>query len=288
LERIFLIHKLPQEIEDRDSEFIRRGFLSEENKEVSIRQNGIHYSLMVREKGLNHSAKYEASISKRSFFALWPASTGSRIEKERRIDTRDAYRFRIDSYSGELKGLITAKIKFPGIREASSFSIPDYFGEELTWHRYFRNDRLSKISAIQLRAFLPMNTPNGFTSIGVLPYIREEGGLKVMLITTRSNGTWIFPKGQPIPGKSEKEVALIEASEEAGIKGRITGHPLIVSYIRGSEKTGILLFPMEITEISKKWQEKRERKRRLVSPDEAAGRITQSGLKSALKYLQLV
>ncbi|MBN2627917.1 MAG: NUDIX domain-containing protein [Spirochaetales bacterium] len=288
MERIFLIHKLPQQIEDQDPEYIRQGFLSEEIKEVSIRQNRMHYSLLVREKGPHHSVNYETPISKRSFFTLWPASSGSRIEKERRTLSRGSLVFRIDSYSGELKGLIIAKIKFPGVAEASSFAIPDYFGEELTWHKYFRNSKLSKLSAHQLRAFLPMNTPNGFTSIGVLPYIREENILKVMLITTRTNGNWIYPKGQPMPGKSEREVAQIEALEEAGIKGNITGHPLIAPYLRGSEKTSILLFPMEITEISKKWQEKKERKRKLLPVDEASSKITQPGLKSALKYLQLI
>ena len=56
------------------------------------------------------------------------------------------------------------------------------------------------------------------TQYGVIP-VRPaaDGGVEVLLITSRETRRWVVPRGNPILGKSPAESAAQEAFEEAGI-----------------------------------------------------------------------
>ena len=66
-----------------------------------------------------------------------------------------------------------------------------------------------------------MQTQNDI-SYGVIPYIKEEGVLKFLLIhqfsKMRGDTYWIFPKGHPEVGESEEETAMRELVEETSLK----------------------------------------------------------------------
>jgi len=44
---------------------------------------------------------------------------------------------------------------------------------------------------------------------------------EILLITSRGSGRWIIPKGWPMKGHNLPQAAIIEAYEEAGIRGEI-------------------------------------------------------------------
>ena len=55
-----------------------------------------------------------------------------------------------------------------------------------------------------------------------LPYRRRaDGGIEVLLITSRETRRWIIPKGWPAPGLTPHDSAINEAMEERGAIGRI-------------------------------------------------------------------
>lgn len=55
-----------------------------------------------------------------------------------------------------------------------------------------------------------------------LPYRRRaDGGIEVILITSRETGRWVIPKGWPAAGLAPHDSAKNEAIEEGGIVGRI-------------------------------------------------------------------
>ncbi|WP_243663517.1 NUDIX hydrolase [Rhodothermus marinus] len=58
---------------------------------------------------------------------------------------------------------------------------------------------------------------------GVLPVRQQNGRIEVLLITSRTVGRWILPKGNVKRHQTPIEAALQEAYEEAGIRGRIDG-----------------------------------------------------------------
>lgn len=74
---------------------------------------------------------------------------------------------------------------------------------------------------------------------GVVPY-REttKGNIEVMLIESSHAGNWGLPKGKKEKEMSKRESALVEAWEEAGVKGSAGEKLGTISYRKGS--TGVL------------------------------------------------
>ncbi|WP_449394903.1 NUDIX hydrolase [Devosia riboflavina] len=113
--------------------------------------------------------------------------------------------------------------------------------------------------------------------VAALPWRREaDGSISVLLITSRTNGKWMLPKGWPIKGLNEAESARQEALEEAGVEG-IIDTQAVGSYrysklfSDGSSTPGqAVIFPLAVTREKKGWKEKGQRQRRWMSPREAA------------------
>jgi 8-oxo-dGTP pyrophosphatase MutT (NUDIX family) len=105
-----------------------------------------------------------------------------------------------------------------------------------------------------------------------------------IIIITSTTGRWIIPKGQTEEDRTNKEVALAEAWEEAGIRGEISGKSKVFLIDRGRISKW-KIYPVKINEIAEKWPEKKYRKRRLLSPEEAAAKIDNPDLAKALLKL---
>ncbi|MDB5613166.1 MAG: hypothetical protein JWQ22_819, partial [Devosia sp.] len=68
-------------------------------------------------------------------------------------------------------------------------------------------------------------TPNYLhcEQVASLPWrLDEDGKIRVLLVTSRTNGKWMLPKGWPMEGKSDPETALVETREEAGADGQVS------------------------------------------------------------------
>jgi 8-oxo-dGTP pyrophosphatase MutT (NUDIX family) len=55
-----------------------------------------------------------------------------------------------------------------------------------------------------------------------IPLRETEGGLEVLLVTSRETRRWILPKGWAEDGLTGSELAAKEAFEEAGLIGRMS------------------------------------------------------------------
>lgn len=70
----------------------------------------------------------------------------------------------------------------------------------------------------------------------VVPYILEGGKLKVVLIKSKHKGNWGLPKGGVEKHLTKKQSAVLEALEEAGLKGKAGKKLGTYQYVKG--KTG--------------------------------------------------
>ena len=120
--------------------------------------------------------------------------------------------------------------------------------------------------------------------IGALPWRRRDGGVEVLLVTSRETRRWVIPKGWPMTGLSDPEAAATEAWEEAGVKGLIATVPIGgFTYDKrlkdGSDRLcRVKVYPMEVTAHRDDWPEAEQRDRRWMSPAEAAEAVQEPEL----------
>ncbi len=62
------------------------------------------------------------------------------------------------------------------------------------------------------------------TQYAALPY-RDEGELRILLITSRETHRWLIPKGWPMESRNPWDSAAREALEEAGVEGSVESSP---------------------------------------------------------------
>ena len=109
-----------------------------------------------------------------------------------------------------------------------------------------------------------------FKQSAVVPYIKSDESVKIVLITSSSKNGWVIPKGTIERFLSPEESAAKEALEEAGITGNVISE-IIAEY--EYEKWGgichVKVYPMEVLDIKDTWEEQSERKRIIVTILEA-------------------
>ena len=114
---------------------------------------------------------------------------------------------------------------------------------------------------------------------GAVPWRRTGGRLEVLLITGRSSGKWIIPKGWPMLFRSLTQAAAQEAFEEAGVRGVVATDPLgrisapKTYRLAGTIDWLLVVHAMEVTEELPDWPERDQRQREWLSIEEAARRV---------------
>ncbi|KJS44596.1 MAG: NUDIX hydrolase [Roseovarius sp. BRH_c41] len=128
--------------------------------------------------------------------------------------------------------------------------------------------------------------------VAALCYREHDGHKEVLLITSRGTGRWIIPKGWPIDGKDAPGAALQEAWEEAGVRsGRVTSEAVGIYCYEKELSTGLpvpvetLVFAIEVTQMQEDYPEVAERRRKWVSPSEAAQMVQEPQLQQILRDL---
>ena len=117
---------------------------------------------------------------------------------------------------------------------------------------------------------------------GAIPFRQRDGQLEVLLVTSRSSGDWIVPKGMVDPGLSAAEAAAQEAHEEAGVLGQLG--PLL-GYVQ-TAKARIAIFPLQVEEEMQDYLERGERKRRWFPAKEAAEKVRDGDLAVLIRRLR--
>lgn len=121
-----------------------------------------------------------------------------------------------------------------------------------------------------------------------LPYRFSDDAVEVLLLTSRDTGRWVIPKGWPKKSLAPHKLALLEAYEEAGIKGTITKRSIgRYHYVKRMEKgpnvqCRVEVFPMQIKSELIEWPEMHERTRTWIKVKKAAGMVDEAELSGIL------
>ena len=107
---------------------------------------------------------------------------------------------------------------------------------------------------------------------------------KVCLVTASSGKKWVVPKGCLEPRLSKREVAKLEAWEEAGICGKLDRKPIgTYCYEKSGSTFRVTVYLMRVTKVVAKWPERSKRHRVWVRADQAHERVKHPQLRSVLR-----
>ncbi|WP_025052275.1 NUDIX hydrolase [Sulfitobacter noctilucae] len=122
------------------------------------------------------------------------------------------------------------------------------------------------------------------TQFAALCYRVRRGKVQILLITSRGSKRWIVPKGWPMDGKTPAASAALEAWEEAGVTGKAAQTCLgVYTYdkdvgLEDDLPCVVMLYPLEVTALAKKYPECGQRRRRWVSRKKAAQAVKERDL----------
>ena len=105
-----------------------------------------------------------------------------------------------------------------------------------------------------------------------VPYYDDPktGDRFLIMVTSRTRGRWIFPKGKLDPGRTEEEMIEVECYEEAGVRGKIVKKwEARGVYGDLDGKVDVHLRLLRVKKILEDWPEKQQRRRKLFKPDKA-------------------
>jgi 8-oxo-dGTP pyrophosphatase MutT (NUDIX family) len=118
---------------------------------------------------------------------------------------------------------------------------------------------------------------------------RADGGLEVLLITSRETRRWVIPKGWPIKGLGSKKSAAREAFEEAGVTGDMGKRKLGEYHYDKRLRTGrvqhvrVTVYPLQVQVEAEAWPEQGQRDKLWTSVDEAAPLVIEPELRDLIR-----
>ena len=117
-----------------------------------------------------------------------------------------------------------------------------------------------------------------YDQVGVIPVRRGPEGPEVLIITSRTRGRWICPKGNVEEEHGPRGSAHLEAFEEAGVSGRLAT-PALGEYQHGDPpRVTVRIWLMMVAEVHDTWPEEDERTRRWLPLDTARATVDEKGL----------
>ena len=115
-----------------------------------------------------------------------------------------------------------------------------------------------------------------------------NGGIEILLITSRDTGRWVIPKGWPMEGKKPHRAAAIEAMQEAGVSGEVgkkpVGNYIYLKTLADGDVAPCMVdvYQIEVREQRNDFKEKGQRKLVWFTQDEAARRVREVQLKALI------
>jgi ADP-ribose pyrophosphatase YjhB (NUDIX family) len=128
------------------------------------------------------------------------------------------------------------------------------------------------------------------SQFAALPWRRAgDGGIQVLLITSRETRPWVIPKGWPIKGMSSAKSAAREAFEEAGVVGKIAKAPIGSFAYDKRLRNGrlqhvrVAVFALQVEREREAYLEKGQREKLWLPAAEAAERVEEPELAALIR-----
>lgn len=146
IERKFLLHRLPDDLDPKQGVVIRQGYLSDEgDRSVRLRQSGEQFFLTCKQGRGVVRREVEITIDQVQFEALWPLTESARVSKIRyRYPLADGLVAELDVFDDSLAPLQVVEVEFDEHERAMAFEVPGFFGPDVTTDARFLNSTLAR------------------------------------------------------------------------------------------------------------------------------------------------
>lgn len=122
----------------------------------------------------------------------------------------------------------------------------------------------------------------------VIPFIKTEERVEVLIITSTKKRKWILPKGIVEVNLTARESAMKEALEEAGVKGELLPEKLgTYKYKKWGGKCKVKVYALNVYSILDKWEEQ-YRDRKWVNIDEIHNYIENDNIIELTNKLKII
>lgn len=149
IENKFLVSELPN-LSDYIFDEIEQGYLSFV-PEIRIRRKGEKYYITEKGEGTQTRLETETEIDGTAYSILSNLIQGRIIRKTRyKIPLKDSLIAELDIYHDDLEGLSTVETEFCSEKQAKEFIKPDWFGEDITENKEYKNKNLARIEEVSL------------------------------------------------------------------------------------------------------------------------------------------
>ena len=137
IERKFLVKETPN-LEDVKYSKIKQGYFSI-TPEKRVRQKDEKYYITEKGEGDMVREEKEWEIDKKEAETLFAMSKTCIVEKTRYYLPYGENTIELDVYEGRHTGLVVAEVEFETVEKATEFVAPEWFGEDITKDKSYKN-----------------------------------------------------------------------------------------------------------------------------------------------------
>ena len=145
---------------------------------------------------------------------------------------------------------------------------------------------------------LPLSIPSEHkretrSQFGALCYRVVDEKIQILLITSRRTKRWIIPKGWPENGMTPAEIVAAEASEEAGVRGKLFERPIGVYCYEKIISEGsslpciVTVYLLKVISLATEYKEENQRSRKWFTRKQAAKRVNEPDLAALIKSITI-
>ena len=142
----FTIKQLPADLDKYDHHMIEQAYLTT-SPTIRVRREDDRYYMTYKGVGgsntsLSHE-EYNLPLTAEAYETLSSKADGNIIRKKRVLIPYGSHTIELDIFDEPFRPLIIAEVEFPSVEEAEAFVPPEWFDEEVTDRREYRNAYLA-------------------------------------------------------------------------------------------------------------------------------------------------
>jgi adenylate cyclase len=143
VERKFLVPKAPEWLDRCRFDQIEQAYLAiTPDWEFRVRRKGGETLLTVKHGSGARRTEVEVEIAEEQFQSLIALSEAAIAKRRHYVEGGDVT-IEVDTYEGDLEGLVVAEVEFDSDAAAGAFDPPAWFGDEVTGDKRWRNQQLA-------------------------------------------------------------------------------------------------------------------------------------------------